>query len=124
MVKTMYKTTVTHEIVKAWAKGASAEETKKYLEAELGLHICLNTIYKKRRSLEAQEMIDELVRNQLRDITTTKNEQLKMQYRNELLKILLPLRIETVNKNLSINQTTTKHVIELVDPDNPAEQYC
>jgi hypothetical protein len=63
-------------------------------------------------------MIDELLRQQLRDILQATDKELQLKYRNELLKILVPLRIEAVTKSLTLTQTTVKHVVELVDPDN------
>lgn len=101
----MYPKTVTQEIVKAWAKGASAEETVTYLQTEIGVHVCLNTIYKKRKSLEAQEMIDELLRQQLREIVSADDKELKLKYRNELLKIFMPIRQEILSKNITVNKT-------------------
>jgi hypothetical protein len=119
----MYSKEVTAIILQDWAKGASAEETHKHLLEVYGKAPCLNTIYAHRNSLTTQHLIDELLRQQERDITKTSTEELRLKYRNELLKILMPIKAEILSKNLSINQTEVKHVIKLVDPDNPAPTY-
>ena len=101
MVKTMYSKEVTSIILAEWAKGASAEETRKHLQEQLGIKPCLNTIYAHRNGLTAQQLIDELLRQQQRDITKELNSEVRMKYRNELLKILLPQRIESYSESYS-----------------------
>jgi len=119
-VKTTYPKTVTEKIIEYWGLGFSASETKDALLTEQQINIGLNTIYKHRHSLDGQNLIDQLINKQLRDILSQRkdNPELSMRYRNELLKILVPVQIETTNKNLTISQTTVKHVVELVDPAN------
>jgi hypothetical protein len=94
-----------------------------HLQDIYGKSPCLNTIYTHRKGLTTQHLIDELLRQQERDITKTSLEELRLKYRNELLKILMPIKAEILSKSLSINQSEIKHVIELVDPDNPAQTY-
>lgn len=90
----MYPKDVTAFIVYCWGHGLTGEETAKALQDKKDLTVSLATIYRKRQSLTASEMIDELEREQLRDIASTEDEELKLKYRNELLKILLPVRVE------------------------------
>ena len=87
----MYPRQVTELIIYYQALGFSAEETRKVLKEQNGININLNTIYKHRRSPIGQEMINELIRQQQRDIlkVDAENKPLAMKYRNELLKLLL-----------------------------------
>jgi hypothetical protein len=96
MVNLMFSKMVTERIVELWGLGFSAEETRKAFKDER-VTICLNTIYKHRRSLTAQHLIDQLINKQLRDILSQRKDspELSMRYRNELLKILIPQRIES-----------------------------
>ena len=98
----MYTKDVTAFIVYCWGHGLTGEETVKALLDKRGLKVSLNTVYRKRQSMTAAEMIDELEREQLRDIASTEDEELKLKYRNEFLKILLPIRIE--QKTLSVSK--------------------
>ena len=99
MVKSMYPKTVTEKIVEYWGLGFSAAETRKALMEKQGVTCCLNTIYKHRHSLTAQDLVDELIRRQQRAIfkADVDNPEAGMKYRNELLKILLPQRIESLS---------------------------
>lgn len=119
----MYSKEVTTIILADFARGATAEETRQHLKDTLSIEPSLNTIYTHRHSITTEQLVDELQRQQERDITKEQNSEVRMKYRNELLKILVPLRAEILTKNLSINQSEVKHVIELVDPDNPAQTY-
>jgi polyphosphate kinase len=119
----MYSKEVTTIILADFARGATAEETRQHLKDTLSISPALNTIYTHRHSITTEQLVDELQRQQERDITKEQNSEVRMKYRNELLKILVPLRAEILTKNLSINQSEVKHVIELVDPDNPAQTY-
>lgn len=101
----MYSKEVTTIILADFAKGASAEETQKHLSELLGISPSLNTIYTHRKSLTAEMLIDELQRQQERDITKEPNSDLRMKYRNELLKLLMPLRAEIISKSLNITKT-------------------
>jgi len=91
----MFPKTVTDKIVEYWAKGLSASETVKAFRED-NVSISLNTVYAHRHSLTAQHLINELLRQQRRDITKAEssNPELAMKYRNELLKILMPQQIE------------------------------
>jgi hypothetical protein len=60
-----------------------------------GIH--LNTIYNHRKGTVSKEITDALVRQQQQDITLANQKgkrDLAMKYRNELLKLLIPQRIE------------------------------
>ncbi len=110
----MYSKEVTTLIMQDWAKGASAEETRNHIEEVLGVKPALNTIYTHRHSLTTQDLIDELLRQQERDITKT-DDKTALHYRNELLKILLPIKILQLNKNLNINKEVTEVKISVQD---------
>jgi len=114
-----YSKEVTALILSDWAKGVTAVETQTHLRDVLGKTVSTPTIYRHRHSLTTQDLIDELLRQQERDIITVDSKKLAMHYRNELLKILLPVRIEQLSMNINKNtsETTVKHVVELVDPD-------
>ncbi len=60
----MYSKEVTAVILSDWAKGASAEETRKHLKELYGKAPCLNSIYAHRNGLTAAHLIDELLRQQ------------------------------------------------------------
>ncbi|TFH21656.1 hypothetical protein E4G67_05400 [Candidatus Bathyarchaeota archaeon] len=93
----MYPRNITEKILELQAKGYSAELTKEYLEDHGTPNIHLNTIYNHRRGTVSQEITDELVRQQQLDITLANQKgkrELAMKYRNELLKLLIPQRIE------------------------------
>ena len=92
----MYPKLITEKIIELQAKGFSAEETRSYFEQEQGLKIGINTVYRHRKSVVGQEIADEMVRAQQRSIRRQeeKNPGLAMKYRNELLKLLIPQRIE------------------------------
>ena len=119
----VYSKEITAVILSDYAKGASAEETIKHLTEAYGVTPNINTIYSHRKSLTAEQLVDELIRQQQRDITKEPDSQRRMFFRDKLLDKLMQLKIEIVSKHLEINQTEIKHVIELVDPDNPAETY-
>jgi hypothetical protein len=90
----MYSKEVTAVILSDWAKGASAEETIVHLKEKFGRSPCLNTIYTHRNGLTAEMLVDELLRQQERDITKADNPALRMKYRDLLLAKLLPQKIE------------------------------
>ncbi|MCJ7767085.1 hypothetical protein MUP79_01660 [Candidatus Bathyarchaeota archaeon] len=108
--------TITEKIVEYWALGFSAEETREALQEKQNVSICLTTIYKHRHSLTAQNLIDELIRRQERAIlkADSDNPELAMKYRNELLKILVPQRIEAL--------TFSKQEITINTPDYSEEE--
>lgn len=116
----MYPRTVTEKIVEYWALGFSAEETREVLIEKQGVTIALNTIYAHRHSLTAQHLVDQLIHRQERAIlkADTDNPALAMKYRNELLKILLPQRVEADVRQ----QTTSIQLVKMWLPDNePAD---
>jgi hypothetical protein len=104
----MYPRQVTELIIYYQALGFSAEETRKALKEQNGININLNTIYKHRRSPIGQEMINELIRQQQRDIlkADSENKPLAMKYRNELLKLLLQKPAE-INVSASASTQTS-----------------
>lgn len=95
----MYTRAVTEKIVEYWGLGFSATETRQAIKDKQGISICLNTIYKHRHSYTAQTLVDELIRRQQRAIfkADVDDPEAGMKYRNELLKILLPQRIESLS---------------------------
>jgi len=108
----MYPRTVTEKIVEYWALGFSAEETRQALTEKQNVTMALNTIYKHRHSLTAQNLIDELIHRQERAIlkADTDDPPLAMKYRNELLKILVPQRIETKGELTQTQQVLHLHM--------------
>lgn len=88
--------TTSHEgikrVVELWALGLSGEETAKTMRDE-GFKIAVATVYRLRHSFTAQQMLDELIRRQLRDIATA-DPPLKLKYRDKLLEKMLPQKIE------------------------------
>jgi hypothetical protein len=105
----MYPKIITEKIIELQAKGFSAEETRSYFQQEQGLKIGLNTVYRPRKSVVGQEIADEMVRTQQRSILKQeeKNPALAMKYRNELLKLLIPQRIEQKIEGSGQNWTVT-----------------
>ena len=93
MIKLTFSKTVIQRIVNLWGIGASAEETVKALQDE-DVKISLHAVYNIRRGLTAQQMIDELQREQQRDIAKCDDSALKMKYRDLLLAKLIPQKVE------------------------------
>jgi len=87
----------THRIVEMWGLGFTAEETVRAFREEYSIHIGLATVYRKRHSITAQEIIDEIMRKQLRDIARDDSSDLRMKYRDKLLEKLIPQRIESLS---------------------------
>jgi Fe2+ or Zn2+ uptake regulation protein len=106
----MFEKGVTQRIVELWGLGYTAEETVNQLKEKYNIKISLHTVYNKRNSLTAKEMISELQREQLKEIASAKSPGLRLKYRNELLKILLPVRMEQKMKLEGNNM-----VVEIVD---------
>ena len=102
------KQTVQH-IVEMWGLGFTAEETRRALREQYSVHVGLATVYRKRHSITAQIMIDELMRKQMRDIARSDTAESRMKYRDKLLEKLIPQRIE------SVTEATLKHVEEKRD---------
>ena len=106
----MYARSITQRIVELQAHGLSATETQKALKEEYDINIGINTVYRHRKSPVGQEIIEELIRQQERAILKADMEDkaLAMKYRNELLKILIPQRVEAITyqqteENVNIN---------------------
>ena len=119
----MYPKQVTGWINECWVRGATAEATVTAIEQAHGIHLGLATVYRHRHNLTTQDLVAELLRQQQHDISHTDNEELKLKYRNELLKLYIPAMTINYNKNIEQTEQTVKHVIKFVDPDNPAETY-
>ena len=79
-------------VVELWALGYSANETVATMKQE-DFRISRITVYRDRRSTEAQEYVDELIRQQLADIKQANLEQ-KLNYRDKLLGKLIPQKVE------------------------------
>jgi hypothetical protein len=106
-----YSKEVTAVILADWAKGFTAEETKKHLLKLYGKTPHLNSIYAHRHSLTASHLADELVRQQQRDIALTESNNLRMKYRDLLLDKLL-LKTNTENKVLvNVNNSNSANTL-------------
>lgn len=92
----MYPRTVTEKILQCQAKGLSGYETQQFLLKKDNLKIHLNTIYNHRKGAVSQEIINETLRQQQFSIALADERQpaLALKYRNELLKILMPQKLE------------------------------
>jgi hypothetical protein len=101
----MYPKEITGWINEAWAKGFSAEQTVEVIQKKRGLKIGLATVYRHRHNATTKDLVDELMRQQQFDIATSDNEELKLKYRNELLKIFIPAMTINFNKNVNENKT-------------------
>ena len=111
----MYRKEVTRLIIECWGKGLSAEETRKFIDKKEGILIGLNTVYRHRHSITGQKIIDELFRQQRRDIALEQDSDKRMKYRNELLKILVPQRIESISFERRENINRVEDVSELLE---------
>lgn len=112
----MYSKEVTTIILADFARGATAEETRQHLKDTLSIEPSLNTIYSHRHSITTEQLVDELQRQQERDITKEQNSEVRMKYRNELLKILVPLRAEITSKSETVNKNLT--IIKMWQPND------
>lgn len=116
-MKATYPKQVTEDIIHYQAIGFSASETVEIFKKERSVTIAINTVYRHRKSAVAQEIIDELIRQQERRILKQEhdNPALSLKYSNELLKILIPTRVETYSKV----EATTKNltIIKMWQPD-------
>lgn len=103
-------------IVEMWGLGFTAEETRKALREQYRTHVGLATVYRKRHSITAQEIIDELMRKQMRDIARTDVPDTRMKYRDKLLEKLIPQRIESlsmqkIEQHVKVDATETEDEI-------------
>lgn len=127
MVKTTFSKQITEKIVEHWGLGFTAEESHKAL-LDNGIKISLHTVYNHRRSLTAQQLIDELIRRQERAILKADAEhpELAMKYRNELLKVLVPQRIEadiqSTNREIRIVASWDNKYVEQPQTDTSPTQ--
>jgi hypothetical protein len=104
---------IIQRIVHLWGIGATAEETVKALKGE-GVKISLHCVYNLRRSLTAQQIIDELMREQRRDIARSEDPATRMKYRDLLLAKMVPQKIEqTVEGGESFR-------VEIIDNSKPS----
>lgn len=119
-----YSKEVTGKIVECWGLGFTAEETVKAIQEWKGITISLNTIYRHRHSLTAKELIDELLRKQMRDIAKEDRSDLRMKYRDKLLEKLIPQRIEalaltkqdiTITDRVDLSQYSEEDKIAILD---------
>ena len=85
-----YSREITNKIVECWGLGFTAEETVTAIAEWKDIHIGLATVYRHRHSLTAQQIIDELLRKQMRDIAKEDDSDLRMKYRDKLLEKLIP----------------------------------
>jgi hypothetical protein len=103
-----YSKEVTNLVVECWGLGFTAEETVRTINEKKGVLIGLATIYRKRHSLTAQQIIEELMLKQMRDIAEEEDSDLRMKYRDKLLEKLVPQRIEAFEKReVNVNTTVT-----------------
>ena len=105
-----YSREVTHKIVECWGLGLTAEETVKAIQEWKDITIALGTVYNHRHSITAQNIIDELIRKQLRDIAKEDDSDLRMKYRDKLLEKYIPKRVEA---DLKSEHTETQKLIHL-----------
>lgn len=97
-----YKRAVTETIVHCWGKGLSASETVTWIKEKLNLDVGIATVYRHRHSLTAKDIIEELMREQRRDIALCQSDATRMKYRDKLLKKLIPELI-TMKADLNVN---------------------
>lgn len=107
----MYSKEVTGWINECWARGASAEATVKAIQQAHGIKLGLATVYRHRHNLTTKDLVDELLRQQETDISHCDEAELKLKYRNELLKIFIPQM--TINLNKNVNETTINRNVTL-----------
>ena len=108
-----YPKNFTEKIVELEAHGFTADETVSYFKEHGYNHVGLATVYRHRKGLLAAEITEETARQQRRSILKQDeaNPQLAMKYRNELLKLLIPQRIEALTYNRSeINVNTNQNI--------------
>ncbi len=115
----MYSKIIIQKIIDYQARGLSAEETKQALSERDHVKIHINTIYTLRKSPVGKEILEELIRQQERDISRADSEDRSeaMKYRNELIKIyaqiLLPQQ-PIVQNNISVKQEKNVTVNQLL----------
>jgi hypothetical protein len=122
----MYPKQITELILDLQAKGYTAQLTQRWIKDNNQIHIGLQTIYRHRTSALAHEIVEAMAVQQQQDITIESqrgSREVAMKYRNEFLKIMLPQMSIALTKNINETSNEIHHVIEFVDPDNPAQTY-
>lgn len=84
-----YSKEITQEILKCYARGLTAHETVQFFKEKRKMKIGVQTIYRHRKNLTAAILIEEMLRNQKRDISDAPLH-LRLKYRDKLLEKLLP----------------------------------
>jgi len=105
-----YSKEVTNKIVECWGLGFTAEETVKTIKEWKDITIALHTVYRHRHSLTAQQIIEELMRKQFRDIANEEDSEVRMRFRDKLLEKLIPQRIETKGELTQTQQILHLHM--------------
>ena len=90
-----YTREVTNLIVYYWGKGLTAEETRTVIKEKTGKQLGLATIYRHRHSLTADQIIEILFTDQLRDIALATDIGLRLKYRDNLLGKLIPQKFQS-----------------------------
>ena len=83
-----YNKAVTARIVDLWCLGLTAEGTVAEL-AVTGIKVGLATVYRHRHGIAAQQILAELLREQLRDISEAADVRVRLKYRWKLLEKLM-----------------------------------
>jgi hypothetical protein len=87
-------------IVECDAMGKSAHETVEYVKKHGDMEIHYQTVYAHRKSMRAAEVINEILRQQKRDIAEAEIET-RLKYRDKLLDKLLPQLKLIMQKNIT-----------------------
>jgi len=113
-----YPKQFTEKILELEAHGFTAEETREYLQGHGYPRTGIATVYRHRKGSLADEITAETVRQQRRSILKHEEDrpELSMKYRNELLKLLIPQRIEAlsyqkIEENVTVNVTENEDEI-------------
>lgn len=88
-----YGKEITRLIVECWAKGLTAKETITYIEQKTGKSPSEVTVYRHRQTITAKEIIEEMERQQRRDITLSQSDSVRLKYREKMLQRLNPATI-------------------------------
>lgn len=108
-----YSKEITRTIVYCWGKGFTAEETVEYIKKTHNTKVGLSTVYRHRHSLTAKDIIEELMRQQRRDIALCQSDKTRMTFRDKLLEKLIPKAIEMKTEgNLKVD--ISKGVDEII----------
>ena len=116
----MYRKEVTRLIIECWGKGLSAEETREFITRKHEISVGLATIYRHRHSLTGQQMIDEIYKEQRRDIALEPNSEIRMNYRDKLLTKLIPAISISYNKTEIENKNSLPDLSKYSEEDKVA----